>query len=79
MKEIRDALVGMDVAIGRNKQGQIVVRRGFFYRHGMDSAKLAADVTQALEAAGVSYLVLDQGEKYAGAGARPLPRAATGG
>jgi hypothetical protein len=32
----------------------------------MDSAKLAADVTQALEAAGVSYLVLDQGEKYAG-------------
>jgi hypothetical protein len=66
MKEIRDALVGMDVAIGRNKQGQIVVRRGFFYRHGMDSTKLAADVTQALEAAGVSYLVLDQGEKYAG-------------
>jgi len=66
MKEIRDALAGVADTVGRNKQGQIVVRRGFFYRHGMDSTKFAAAVTRALKEAGVSYLVLDQGEKYAG-------------
>lgn len=64
MKEIRDALVGVADTVGRNKQGQIVVRRGFFYRHGMDSTKFAAVVTRALKDAGMSYLVLDQGEKY---------------
>jgi hypothetical protein len=65
MKEIRDALAGVADTVGRNKQGQIVVRRGFFYRHGMDSEKFANRVRAALKAAGLGYLVLDQGEKYA--------------
>lgn len=64
MTEIRDALVGVADTVGRNKQGQIVVRRGFFYRHGMNSTKFAAAVTRALQDAGISYLVVDQGEKY---------------
>ena len=64
MNEIRDALVGVADTVGRNKQGQIVVRRGFFYRHGMNSTKFAAAVTRALQDAGISYLVVDQGEKY---------------
>lgn len=66
MKEIRKALEHVADTVGRNKQGQIVVRRGFFYRNGMNSEKFAAKVSQALKSANENYLVLDHGEKYTG-------------
>lgn len=65
MKEVRDALAGIADTVGRNKAGELIVRRGFFYSNGMTSEKFSQHVQAALKAAGSSYLVLDHGKKVA--------------
>lgn len=65
MKHIKTALEMVADTVGRSK-GDIVVRRGFFYKHGMTSQKFAAQVDAALEKAGLTARVQDHGEKYVG-------------
>lgn len=64
MKHIKTALETVADTVGRSK-GHVVARRGFFYKHGMTSAKFADRVNAALEAAGVPERVRDHGEKWA--------------
>jgi len=64
MKHIKTALEMVADTVGKNK-GEIVARRGFFYRHGMTSEKFADRVNAALEKAGVPERVREHGEKWA--------------
>lgn len=47
-------------SIGRNKAGEFVARREFFYRHGHTSDNLAADILAALPSA----TILQHGENW---------------
>lgn len=63
MKHIKAALEMVADTVSRSK-GEIVVRRGFFYKMGQDSQKFADRVNAALEKAGLSERVVECGEKY---------------
>lgn len=65
MKHIKTALEMVADTLGRSK-GDIVARRGFFYKHGMTSEKFADLVNEALEKAGCVERVVEHGTKEAG-------------
>lgn len=62
LKEIKEALVGKYDSIGKNKLGEITVRRGFYYRHGCDSDKYREAVSQRLTDNGINHALIDAGE-----------------
>ncbi len=64
MKQIRAALDMVADTVGRSK-GEIVARRGFFFKGNMDAARFAARVNSALERAGCVERVVEYGEKWA--------------
>lgn len=64
VKQIREALGTHVETVGKNKDGAIVVRRGFFYTNGGSAEKFAAMVTSRLQAANVAAKVTDQGEVW---------------
>jgi len=47
-KEIKALLQCRFDSIGKNKAGNFVLRRGYFYRNGMDSDKFAANIMTIL-------------------------------
>lgn len=64
-KEVRKALDGGVVdSVGNGKEG-VVVRRGFFYRHGMDAQKFEGVVLATLNAAGLQPTIVRSGEVWA--------------
>ena len=63
--EIRKALENIVAdSVSKRKDGTIVIRRGFFYRHGKDAQDFSLSVGAALSKAGIQYRVKDWGEKY---------------
>jgi hypothetical protein len=52
-------------SVGKDKTGHLVVRRGYFYRNGGDSEKLAASVSRHLTDAGIKHTVVDHGDHWA--------------
>ncbi len=65
IRSIRDALeLGIADSVSKRKDGTIVIRRGFYYRHGKDAQDFALAVGAALKKAGVEYSVKEFGEKY---------------
>lgn len=62
IKKIREA-VHVD-SVGRRKDGCVVVRRGFFYRHGGSAELFAEKVTTALEKNNINAHVIDSGEVW---------------
>jgi len=63
VKLVRDA-VSAD-SVGKNKVGNIVVRRGYFYRHGDDGHSFAHRIASQLIGAGVSFDIIDCGDHWA--------------
>lgn len=57
------AFMGID-QISKDKQGNFIFRKGFFYRHGMDSNQFAERVSAALTNAGFDFDIIDKGEVY---------------
>lgn len=64
IKQVKDALGTTSATVGKNKLGQIVVRRGFFYRHGKTSQDWVNTVSNALTAAKVEFNVVSAGEVW---------------
>jgi hypothetical protein len=64
MKTIREALLAVADSVNCRK-GEVVVRRGFFYKMGQDAHKFADQVNAALEKAGLPQRVVACGEKWA--------------
>lgn len=52
-------------SFGRNKAGNIVLRREFFYTHGKTSEDFASKVQAQLDSAGIAANVIDSGEQWA--------------
>ncbi len=62
--QIRNALGGIADSVGKKKNGNVVIRRGFFYRRGMDAHKFAGGVETALRTSGLDFVVVDRGEHW---------------
>jgi len=62
IKELREH-VHAD-SIGKRRDGNIVLRQGFFYSHGRTAEGFAAKVTKALEACSLPGSVIDSGEVW---------------
>jgi hypothetical protein len=58
---VRKALQYFD-GVSKLKTGEIIVRKGFFYRHGYDSNKMADFVTEKLQVAGIKAVITNKGE-----------------
>ena len=64
MKKVREALEGVVDTVGKNKVGNLVVRREFFYTHGYTAEKFVQAVSAALNKADILYRVVDSGETW---------------
>jgi len=62
-KFVEENVIGVDKIV-RHKDGTFSLRRGFFYRHGMDSAKWADKVSERLKEAGVDFEVVEHTEVW---------------
>jgi hypothetical protein len=62
LAQVRIHLEAYADSIGQKKDGTIVVRRGFFYRNGNDSAKFAINVAKLL--AELPVVMKEHGEHY---------------
>lgn len=62
--EIQSALFGYADSVGRMKNGHIIVRRGFFYKHGMDSSIFADKVIKTLQKKGIPAQLINHYEQW---------------
>lgn len=65
LRSIREALGSVADTVGRNKLGQYVARRGFFYTNGFSSDQFATRCVEALRRAGINVRAAEHGEKWA--------------
>ena len=64
--EIRKALENIVAdSVSKRKDGTIVIRRGFFYRHGKDAEDFFLTVCKHLNKTDIKYSVKDWGEHWA--------------
>ena len=61
VKQVRSVLEGYADTIGKNKDGHIVLRRGFFYTNGMSGEKFADSAMKRLAEAGIQTRLVDAG------------------
>lgn len=52
-------------SVGKKKDGTFVIRRGYFYRNGMDAFKFRDSVVRKLASAGIEAEVVDFGDHWA--------------
>lgn len=62
--QLATAAFGHFDSIGVKKNGNIVVRRGYFYRNGMSSAKFADTITRLIAANNIPLEVADRGDQW---------------
>ena len=59
VKQVRSVLAGYADSIGKNKDGHIVLRRGFFYTNGMSGEKFADSAIKRLAEAGIAVRLVE--------------------
>jgi hypothetical protein len=65
VKQVKDALGTTGSKVSKLKNGNVMVRRGYFYRNGMDDVMFNNLVANALKKAGVPVNVVDFGDHWA--------------
>ena len=55
--------IGTDM-ISKNRAGNMILRRGFFYRFGYDENKFSDAISKALTDAKIEHTIIDKGEYY---------------
>lgn len=65
VSKIRTATLGVADTVGKKKDGTFMVRRGYFYRNGMDAERFRDVVVKSLESHGFSCQVVDHGDHWA--------------
>ena len=65
VSKIRTAVLGIADTVGKKKDGSFVVRRGYFYRNGLDGDKFKASVLVALKQHGFTAEAIDWGDHWA--------------
>ena len=63
--QVANILAALADSVSKRRDGSIVIRRGFYYRHGQDAEGFSLAVGAALIKAGIQFNVKDYGEKYA--------------
>lgn len=64
LAQVRVNLDAYADSVGQKKDGTIVVRRGYFYRNGMDSARFATNVAALLADAGLNLFMKEHGDHW---------------
>jgi hypothetical protein len=59
VKEVKQAIGHYADQVSRNKDGMIVIRRGYFYTHGTTAESFMLHMTERLNSTGLSYDVVD--------------------
>ena len=62
VKEVKELLCGTYDTVSRNKDGNIVIRRGYFYRNGMDGQKFGERIMEKL---GGAVTLVECGDHWA--------------
>jgi hypothetical protein len=63
MRFIRDNVTGIDT-LSRDRDGNLVFRRGYFYKMGGDAEKFAASISNQLQNLNIPHQILDKGEVW---------------
>lgn len=62
---VKNALQGYGDSVGKTKAGTVMIRKGYFYRHGASPESVAARVSESLKAAGVQFRIENIGDHWA--------------
>ncbi len=62
--KVRNAVAEYADSVGMKRNGNIVIRRGYFYTHGMTSDKIALGIIQTLRSAGFLTSLIDSGDQF---------------
>lgn len=63
--QVANILAALADSVSKRRDGSIVIRRGFYYRHGSDAESFRIAVCKRLNEAGFNYSIKDYGEKWA--------------
>ena len=61
---IREILGHHADSVGRDRSGDYIARRGYFYRHGVTAKLFAQTVTNLLDVQGIKIEVVDSWDKF---------------
>lgn len=65
VSRVKKALGSLADSVGRRKDGSIVIRMGFYYRHGQDAESYRIAICKRLNACdGMPYSIKDYGEHW---------------
>lgn len=64
VKQVRDVLDYSVDTVGKNKDGEIVVRKGFFYTHGRTAESFGANCLKQLRDAGINANLIEVNEVW---------------
>jgi len=62
--QVSNILAALADTVSKRRDGSIVIRRGFYYRHGADAETYKIAVCKRLNEAGMNYHLKDYGEKW---------------
>jgi hypothetical protein len=65
LKQVKEVLGHTVDQVSKLKNGHVMVRKGYFYRNGMDQYKLRESVVKKLQDAGFTATVFDCGDHWA--------------
>lgn len=65
VSKIRIATQSIADTVGKKKDGSFVIRRGYFYRQGLDSEKFKNAVLKALKDHGFEAQAVEHGDHWA--------------
>ena len=65
VKQVKEVLSHSMDQVSKLKNGNIIVRKGYFYRNGLDQYKVRDSVVKKLQDAGFTATVVDCGDHWA--------------
>ena len=65
VKQVKEAIGHSADQVSRLKNGNIMVRKGYFYRSGMDSDKFSKFISRLAQEAGYAVSVVNSGDHWA--------------
>jgi hypothetical protein len=64
VKQVKQAIGSYADTVGKNKAGNIVLRKGYYYRNGASAESFENNIVAALSSAGVLCKVVDRGDVW---------------
>jgi hypothetical protein len=64
IKAVKEAITHSADSISRKRNGNIIIRKTFYYRHGTTADSFLGNIEAKLQNAGIDYTVVDYGEVW---------------